>query len=88
MSPVEHTALDMALTDAVAANSTPTLPMVLQYLLNPTPATVALVGRDGGTGVGHSLRRTVAGDLEGMFDAPRPLPLMRTRPSWSWTPRR
>ncbi|ALE04601.1 hypothetical protein AL755_02890 (plasmid) [Arthrobacter sp. ERGS1:01] len=70
MNPVEHTALDMALTDAVAANSTPTLPMVLQYLLNPTPATVALVGRDGGTGVGHSLRRTVAGDLEGMFDAP------------------
>ena len=70
MSPVEHTALDMALTDAVAANSTPTLPMVLEYLLNPSPETVALVGRDGGTGVGHSLRRTVAGDLEGMFDAP------------------
>lgn len=70
MSPVEHTALDMALTDAVAANSTPTLPMVLEYLLNPTPATLNLVGRDGGTGVGHSLRRTVSGDLEGMFDAP------------------
>ncbi|WP_051388794.1 hypothetical protein [Arthrobacter sp. 35W] len=70
MSPVEHTALDMALTEAVAANSTPTLPMVLQYLLNPTAATVNLVGQDGGTGVGHSLRRTVSGDLEGMFDAP------------------
>ena len=70
LSPVEHTALDMALTDAVAANSTPTLPMVLEYLLNPTPATAALVGPNGGTGVGHSLRRTVSGDLEGMFDAP------------------
>ncbi len=70
LSPVEHTALDMALSDAVAANTTPTLPMVLEYLLNPTPATAALVGPNGGTGVAHSLRRTVSGDLEGMFDAP------------------
>ncbi|NVM98528.1 ATP-binding protein [Arthrobacter sp. SDTb3-6] len=70
LTPVEHTALDMALSDAVAANTTPTLPMVLEYLLNPTPATAALVGPNGGTGVGHSLRRTVSGDLEGMFDAP------------------
>ncbi|MCY0906585.1 ATP-binding protein [Arthrobacter sp. H14-L1] len=70
MHPVEHTALDMALTDAVAANATPTLPMVLEYLLNPSPEARELVGPDGGRAVAHSLRRTVSGDLEGMFDAP------------------
>ncbi|MDB5244102.1 MAG: hypothetical protein JWP57_4731, partial [Spirosoma sp.] len=68
--PVEHTALDLALTETVAQNTTPTLPMVLDHLLNPSRDTVALVGRDGGTAVAHSLRRTVSGDLEGMFDAP------------------
>lgn len=36
MSPVAHNALDMALNDAMAANSTPTLPRVLKYLLYPT----------------------------------------------------
>jgi type IV secretory pathway VirB4 component len=70
MLPVEHTALDMALTEAVSANATPTLPMVLDRLLDPSPETLKLVGPDGGSSVAHSLRRTVSGDLEGMFDAP------------------
>jgi hypothetical protein len=35
LRPVEHTALDMALTETVAENSNPTLPMVLDHLLNP-----------------------------------------------------
>jgi type IV secretory pathway VirB4 component len=70
LHPVEHTALDMALMETVAQNSNPTLPMVLDHLLNPSRETIGLVGKDGGQAVSHSLRRTVSGDLEGMFDAP------------------
>jgi hypothetical protein len=70
LHPVEHTALDMALMETVAQNSNPTLPMVLDHLLNPSKETIGLVGKDGGQAVSHSLRRTVSGDLEGMFDAP------------------
>ncbi|MBG0741065.1 hypothetical protein IV500_16960 [Paeniglutamicibacter antarcticus] len=87
LSPVEHTALDMARTDGVAGTSTPTLPMVLEYLLNPTPTTAALIGPNGGTGVRHSLRRTVSGDLGSMFDAPSTVAFDADARSWSWTPR-
>lgn len=70
MHPVEYTALDMALTEAVAANATPTLPHVLDHLLNPSKESRKFIGPDGGLAVAHSLWRTVSGDLEGMFDAP------------------
>ena len=70
LRPVEHTALDIALMETMAENSDPTLPMVLDHLLKPSKEMTALVGSDGATAVSHSLRRTVSGDLEGMFDAP------------------
>ena len=44
LRPVEHTALDMALMETVAENSNPTLPMVLDHLLNPSKETIGLVG--------------------------------------------
>ncbi|MEU2200586.1 ATP-binding protein [Isoptericola sp. NPDC019482] len=76
LTPTEHTAIDVALDDAVASADVPVLPMVVDRLLEP---------RDGGTGTarihagrladdgrlaGHALRRLVAGDLAGMFDGP------------------
>ena len=34
--------------ETMAENSNPTLPMVLDHLLNPSKETIALVGKDGG----------------------------------------
>ncbi|QGN59565.1 ATP-binding protein [Nostocoides sp. HKS02] len=70
---VEHTALDAALAHAVARASAPTLPAVVDGLLEPrvaiAGATTAELTRDG-RDVGHALRRLVAGDLAGLFDGP------------------
>lgn len=70
---VEHTALDAALADAVASSSTPTLPAVVDALLDPrvgvAGATAAELARDG-RDTGHALRRLVSGDLAGLFDGP------------------
>ncbi|MBP1076398.1 type IV secretory pathway VirB4 component [Microbacterium terrae] len=70
LSPLEHTSIDLALTEAVREASIPTLPMVVDRILFPgangTPA-----GRpDDGRLVGHALRRLVSGDLAGLFDGP------------------
>jgi hypothetical protein len=71
MTAVEHTALDQALRAVVATTGTPTLPMVVDALFNPSvPADGATIpqlvvdGRD----IGHALRRLVSGDLAGLFD--------------------
>ncbi len=71
MTAVEHTALDQGLRAVVAAAATPTLPMVVDALFNPSvPADGATIpqlivdGRD----IGHALRRLVSGDLAGLFD--------------------
>ncbi|GAB3077638.1 ATP-binding protein [Intrasporangium mesophilum] len=73
LAAVEHTALDAALTYAVANATTPTLPSVVDALLSPTAsiagATVPELARDG-RDLGHGLRRLVAGDLAGLFDGP------------------
>jgi len=73
MRPVEHTALDVALRATVAANSTPTLPMVVDALFDPrAPGVGSTVGQllDDGREVGHALSRLVYGDLTGLFDGP------------------
>src|SRR5450756_97989 len=77
MTPVEHTALDQALRAVVAAArteagaGTPTLPMVVDALFNPSlpeaGATIRELVTDG-RDVGHALRRLVSGDLAGLFD--------------------
>jgi hypothetical protein len=69
LSPVEHTAVDIALNAAVASSQTPILPMVVDHILNPDAGNDARLAEDGRI-VGHALRRLVAGDLAGIFDGP------------------
>lgn len=71
LTPLEHTAVDLALADTVRSADVPILPMVVDRILEPT----ASDERDGrlaedGRLVGHALRRLVAGDLAGLFDGP------------------
>jgi hypothetical protein len=71
LSPLEHTAIDLALQATVAQEQVPILPMVVDRILTPDPAD----NNDGrltedGRLVGHALRRLVAGDLQGLFDGP------------------
>lgn len=71
LSPLEHTAIDLALADAVRSSETPILPMVVDRILSPDASERSdrrLV--DDGRIVGHALRRLVAGDLAGLFDGP------------------
>ncbi|NYE72095.1 TraC family protein [Microlunatus parietis] len=73
LSPLEHTAIDLALTQVVRDNTVPILPMVVDRIL--TPSTHPTTDPDGrlaedGRLVGHALRRLVAGDLQGLFDGP------------------
>jgi hypothetical protein len=70
LTPLEHTALDAALTATVRENAVPILPMIVDRLFTPDPH-----GDDGrlaedGRLVAHALRRLVAGDLAGLFDGP------------------
>lgn len=73
LSSVEHTALDVALDQAITESPTPTLPSVVDALLEPKTsrpgATCAELARDG-RDLGHAMRRLVAGDLAGLFDGP------------------
>jgi len=71
LSPLEHTAIDLALADAVRSAEVPILPMVVERILTPSTADDA-DGRlaEDGRHVGHALRRLVAGDLQGLFDGP------------------
>ncbi|WP_336629853.1 MULTISPECIES: ATP-binding protein [unclassified Microbacterium] len=71
LTPVEHTAIDLALADAVRSSEVPVLPMVVDRILSPAIADDP-DGRltEDGRMVGHALRRLVAGDLSGLFDGP------------------
>lgn len=73
---VEHTALDVSLAGAAAGAVEPTLPMVVDLLLEPRSAlpgsTAAELARDG-RDLAHAMRRLVAGDLSGLFDGPSTL---------------
>lgn len=71
LSPLEHTAIDTALTETVRGNHVPILPMVVDHILKPSQ-TADPDGRlaEDGRLVGHALRRLVAGDLAGLFDGP------------------
>ncbi|WP_235544076.1 type IV secretory system conjugative DNA transfer family protein [Phycicoccus sp. Soil803] len=80
---VEHTALDVALDNAIQAAAEPTLPLVVQAVLEPRDsvpgATVGELAHDGRP-LGHALRRLVAGDLAGLFDGPSTVELDPTLP--------
>jgi len=71
LSPLEHTAIDTALTETVRGNDVPILPMVVNHILNPSKSADpdGRLAEDGRL-VGHALRRLVAGDLAGLFDGP------------------
>ncbi|MET0860351.1 MAG: ATP-binding protein [Microbacterium sp.] len=71
LTPLEHTAIDLALTDAVRSAAVPILPMVVDRILAPSPDDdrEGRLAEDGRI-VGHALRRLVAGDLAGLFDGP------------------
>lgn len=71
LSPLEHTAIDLALADTVRSAEVPILPMVVDRILEPNTDD----NHDGrlaedGRLLGHALRRLVAGDLAGLFDGP------------------
>jgi hypothetical protein len=73
LGPVERTAVDAALSAAVAGSSMPILPMVVEALHAPsgpyagsTAEQLLVDGRD----VAHALGRLVRGDLAGLFDGP------------------
>jgi hypothetical protein len=71
LSPLEHTAVDVALSGAVRVSDVPVLPMVVDRLLAPEKVddSDGRLAEDGRL-VGHALRRLVAGDLAGLFDGP------------------
>lgn len=70
LTPLEHTAVDTALTAVVQENTVPILPMVVERLFNPDPHGDDGRLADDGRLVAHALRRLVAGDLAGLFDGP------------------
>ncbi|MGN6128964.1 MAG: ATP-binding protein, partial [Nocardioidaceae bacterium] len=71
LTPLEHTAVDVALAGAVRCADVPVLPMVVDRLLEPDRVEDpgGRLAEDGRL-VAHALRRLVAGDLAGLFDGP------------------
>jgi len=67
LSPVEHTAIDVALRATVATSTVPVLPMVVDRILSPDTNQDDRLAEDGRL-LGHGLRRLVSGDLAGLFD--------------------
>jgi hypothetical protein len=74
--PSERTAMELAVAAVSGSGPPPTLPLVVEAMLQPTEAAAALVRTDSaglaadGRQVALELRRLVAGDLCGMFDGP------------------
>ena len=69
LSPLEHTAIDIALQAVVETASVPILPMIVDRILTPDAGSDERLAEDGRL-VGHALRRLVSGDLAGLFDGP------------------
>lgn len=69
LSPVEHTAIDVALRAVTSTTTVPVLPLVVDRILSPDLRADARLTEDGRM-VGHALRRLVSGDLAGLFDGP------------------
>jgi len=71
LTPLEHTAIDIALAGAVRTADVPVLPMIVDRLLEPdsNDDPDGRLAEDGRL-AGHALRRLVAGDLAGLFDGP------------------
>lgn len=92
LTPMEHTALDVALDQAVArttaADATPLLGDVAKVLADPGQLDAAPGEPSGRLGqaaqdLAHALRRLVHGDLGGLFDAPSTVAFDPTAPMLS-----
>ncbi len=76
LTPIERTALDLAVRSAQRRAAEPTLPDVVEAILDPDPSSAASVRTDvaalaaDGRNVALELRRLVRGDLAGLFDGP------------------
>ena len=76
LTPAERTALELAVWAAAGERAEPTLPAVVDRLLEPDAASAASVRTDraglaaDGRTVALELRRLVRGDLAGLFDGP------------------
>src|SRR3546814_4574187 len=71
LTPLEHTAIDIALADVVRTAEVTELPLVVDLLLEPDPTTKPDSRlADDGRLPGHATSRLVAGDLAGLFDGP------------------
>lgn len=82
LTPVEHTAIDIALHSAVASSTVPILPQVVDRILEPDPHADSRLAEDGRL-AGHALRRLVHGDLAGVFDGPSTVQFDPTLPMLS-----
>lgn len=82
LTPLEHTAINTALTATVRENAVPILPMVVDRILTPSDDSDGRLTEDGRI-VGHALRRLVAGDLAGLFDGPSTVQFDPTLPMMS-----
>lgn len=76
LTPVEHTAVEIALGTVGARTASPVLPEVVEALLAPDEEAARSLRlrtgalRDGALDVALELRRLVHGELSGMFDGP------------------
>lgn len=76
LRPTERLALELALDACSATTTEPTLPGVVDAMLDPDAARAGAVGLSGavvrreGRDVALELRRMITGDLAGMFDGP------------------
>lgn len=82
LSPLEHTAVDVALRATVASTDVPILPLVVDRILAPDAGEDERLAEDGRL-VGHALRRLVHGDLAGLFDGPSTVRFDPTLPMMS-----
>lgn len=76
LGPQERTAIEMGVRLVCARTDVPTLPALVDALLDPDQSAAAAIGTDAaglalaGRDVALELRRMVRGDLAGMFDGP------------------
>lgn len=76
LAPAERAAIDLAVTAAARRSRRPSLPEVVEAMLDPFPDLAASIRTDAaglaadGREVALELRRLVEGDLAGMFDGP------------------
>jgi hypothetical protein len=92
--PRERVAVDLALASVGGSGQVPTLPAVVETMVEPTPESAGAVRTDratlleDGRDVALELRRLVHGDLRGMFDGPTTPGLDLSGPWWCSTSRR